>query len=365
VRPVLWLHRGDARRRMVAVLDHKPWAADDGDPWMAAFAWDGGALHADKAELDVGRELVVELPLPGRKAPASTPARPRQPSELERVRDELTAAARERRALQAALDTATSHAGEVEQLQAERDRALEAAEQARADGERLVNDEYRQRQNAVEAAERAAERARETEAALDLARRQLAAARKSYAAVEAERDQARRLVKMAMAERDEARAAAPPEDALEAALAERDAARHEVAELRERLAEATVEHDVLAEPAEEPPASEPPVRSEELAAGRAEQQRLEAELAGAGRIGSSSWASSPRPATAASGWRPSSCPHARTASGSSASWRAAPSPSIAPSRPCGSRRSRSRRAAALRRLQAAACGSCASSRWRW
>jgi hypothetical protein len=281
VRPVLWLHRGDARRRMVAVLDHKPWAADDGDPWMAAFAWDGGALHADKAELDVGRELVVELPLPGRKAPASTPARPRQPSELERVRDELTAAARERRALQAALDTATSHAGEVEQLQAERDRALEAAEQARADGERLVNDEYRQRQNAVEAAERAAERARETEAALDLARRQLAAARKSYAAVEAERDQARRLVKMAMAERDEARAAAPPEDALEAALAERDAARHEVAELRERLAEATVEHDVLAEPAEEPPASEPPVRSEELAAGRAEQQRLEAELAGA------------------------------------------------------------------------------------
>jgi hypothetical protein len=348
VRPVLWLHRGDARRRLVAVLDHKPWAADDGDPWMAAFAWDGGALEADKVELEVGRELVVELPLPGRKAPPSTPARPRRPSELERVRDELTAAARERRALQAALDTATSHAGDVERLQAERDHAMEAAEQARADGERLVNDEYRQRQGAVEAAERAAERARETEAALDLARRQLAAARQSYAAVETERDQARRLVKTAIAERDDARAqteaaagerdeartqtdaeraqaraalkaaeserdatrekveaarverdearaqvkvaraerdkaraAAAPDDALEAALAQRDAVRREVAELRERLAGATVEHDVLAEPTEPPPAPEPPGQSEELAAARAEQQRLEAELAGA------------------------------------------------------------------------------------
>jgi DNA repair exonuclease SbcCD ATPase subunit len=297
VRPVLWLHRDEGRRRLVAVLDHKPWAADDGDPWMAAFAWDGGALKADKVELDVGRELVVELPLPGRKAPSSTPARPRQPSELERVRDQLTAAARERRALQEALDTATSHAGELEQVRDERDRALEAAEQARADGERLVNDEYRQRQGILEAAERAAERARDTEAALDLARRQLAAARKSYVALEAERDHAQRQVQAATAESDEARtqlevvtaerdqAHAETEKTkktIEAARVERDEARREVETLRERLAGATVEHDVLAEPvAADPPAPAPRVGSEELAAARAEQQRLEAELAGA------------------------------------------------------------------------------------
>ncbi len=319
VRPVLWLHRGETRRRLVAVLDHKPWAADDGDPWFAAFAWDGGALDFDRAELEVGRELVVELPLPGRKPPPSTPARPRRPSELERTREELTAATRERRALQAALDTATTDAGDLERLRAERDRAVEAAERARADGERLVNDEYRQRERAQEALDRATDRARDTEAALDLARRQLTAARASYARLEAERDEARQALAAAITEGDK------PSELLEAAQAERDQGRErfEVAERereearqrlevmerqrdearerlavamaegdemraqleaaaaeRERLLGATVEHDVLAEP-EAPP--EEPARREsvELAAVRAEQQRLEAELAGA------------------------------------------------------------------------------------
>ncbi len=284
VRPVLWLYRGDGRRRLVAVLDHKPWAADDGDPWLAAFAWDGGALDADRAELEVGRELVVELPLPGRKAPPSAPARPRQPSELERAREELSAATRERRALQAALDTATTEAGDLERLRAERDRAVEAAEragaerdqavetadQARADGERLVNDEYRQREHAQEAAGRALERARETEAALSLATRQLTAARAGYAALEAERDEARR-------QRDEAR------ERLAVAMAEGDALRErlEAAEAeRQQLVGATVEHDVLAE-IEDPAKKDSPRESEELMNARAERQRLEAELAGA------------------------------------------------------------------------------------
>jgi DNA repair exonuclease SbcCD ATPase subunit len=270
VRPVLWLHRGEARRRLVAVLDHKPWAADDGDPWLAAFAWEGGALDADRAELEVGRELVVDLPLPGRKAPPSTPARPRRPSELERAREELSAATRERRALEAALEAATSDAGRLEQLRderdravAERDRAVEAAERARADGERLVNDEYRQREQAHESADRAAERARATEAARELAQRQLTAARDSYAALEAERDEARERLAVAMAEGDELR------ERLEAAAAE-----------RERLLGATAEHDVLAE-VEAPAAEEARRESEELANVRAERQRLEAELAGA------------------------------------------------------------------------------------
>lgn len=263
VRPVLWLHRGEARRRLVAVLDHKPWAADDGDPWLAAFAWEGGALDADRAELEVGRELVVDLPLPGRKAPPSTPARPRRPSELERTREELSAATRERRALEAALEAATSDAGELERLRAERDRAVQAAEIARADGERLVNDEYRQREQVQQSADRAAERARASEAALELAQRQLTAARESYAALETQRDEARERLAVAMAEGDELR------ERLEAAAAE-----------RERLLGATVEHDVLAE-VEAPAPEEARRESEELANVRAERQRLEAELAGA------------------------------------------------------------------------------------
>ena len=45
VRPVLWLHQGEHSRRLVAVLDHKPWAADTEDSWTAAFAASRSALH--------------------------------------------------------------------------------------------------------------------------------------------------------------------------------------------------------------------------------------------------------------------------------------------------------------------------------
>ncbi len=184
VRPVLWLHQGEHRRRLVAVLDHKPWAADDGEPWTAAFKWDGGKLDAERAELEVGRELVVDLPLPGGAAPKPRPAKPRPPTELERVREQLLSATKERRELEAALDAATVRADELTRVRDERDRAREDAERARADGERLVNDEYRQRERALEAAEQAIARAREAEEARRLAERQLTAARAAHAELE-------------------------------------------------------------------------------------------------------------------------------------------------------------------------------------
>jgi hypothetical protein len=44
VRPVLNLTMaGGGRRRAIALLEHKPWAADDGQTWLAAFAWPEGA----------------------------------------------------------------------------------------------------------------------------------------------------------------------------------------------------------------------------------------------------------------------------------------------------------------------------------
>jgi hypothetical protein len=184
VRPVLWLHHGETRQRLVAVLDHKPWAADDGEPWQAAFKWTGGKLDAERAELEVGTELVVDLPLPGGRPAKPRPARPRVPSELERVREQLLSATKERTALQAALDRATTQADELARVRAERDRAREQAERARADGERLVNDEYRQRERALEVAEEAGGRAREAQSARQLAERQLAAAREAHAELE-------------------------------------------------------------------------------------------------------------------------------------------------------------------------------------
>ena len=191
VRPVLWLHQGESRRRLVAVLDHKPWAVVDGDTWLAAFPWDGEKLVVERAELEVGRELVVELPVPGGKAVAEPrPAVARRPTEVERLRDQLAEETRERRELQREVDAHQREADTLARVRAERDAAREEAERARADGERLVNDEYRQRERAMVAAD-------EATAARDLAVRQLAAARDAYteletrlAAIETERDAA-------------------------------------------------------------------------------------------------------------------------------------------------------------------------------
>ncbi len=65
VRPVLNLHVGGSRRRAIALLEHKPWAANDGQTWLAAFTWPEGAGEVQGAELEVGPGLMVELPAPG------------------------------------------------------------------------------------------------------------------------------------------------------------------------------------------------------------------------------------------------------------------------------------------------------------
>jgi hypothetical protein len=62
VRPVLNLNAAGTRRRAIALLEHKPWAADDGKTWIAAFRWPEGAGAIESAELEVGPGLVVDLP---------------------------------------------------------------------------------------------------------------------------------------------------------------------------------------------------------------------------------------------------------------------------------------------------------------
>jgi hypothetical protein len=289
VRPVLWLHRGESRERLVAVLDHKPWAAGDGEPWVAAFKWHGGKLDAERAELEVGRELVVDLPLPGGAAPKPLPAKPRPPSELERVREQLLSATRERRELEVALDAATAQADKLARVREERDRAREDAERARADGERLVNDEYRQRERAQEAAEQATARAREADAARRLAERQLTAAREAHAALEArladvEAEHEQRLAEVE-AEHDRRLAerqrlvAALEADLAEAKAAGETAGDDERERLRAELAGAEEAREALAEERDRLRA-ELVAANEDRVAG-AESKRLERELAGA------------------------------------------------------------------------------------
>jgi hypothetical protein len=71
VRPVLNLNAGGSRRRAIALLEHKPWAAEDGQVWLAAFRWPDGTGDVSGAELEVGPGLLVELPAMGGEAGAA------------------------------------------------------------------------------------------------------------------------------------------------------------------------------------------------------------------------------------------------------------------------------------------------------
>jgi hypothetical protein len=64
IRPMLDVEVDGQSRRLLALMEHKPWAALDGEEWLAAFSWDGDRGDI-AAELAVGSDLVFELPRPG------------------------------------------------------------------------------------------------------------------------------------------------------------------------------------------------------------------------------------------------------------------------------------------------------------
>jgi hypothetical protein len=67
VRPTLTV--GD--RRVLAVLDHKPWAPEEGVQWIAEFPWEGdpGDIDLALAELAVAPSVAVSLAAPGVPVP--------------------------------------------------------------------------------------------------------------------------------------------------------------------------------------------------------------------------------------------------------------------------------------------------------
>lgn len=67
VRPTLTLMHKGAAVRALADLEHKPWAAQDGEVWTAAFSVDEGLEGAREIELSVAPDIVVELRPKGKK----------------------------------------------------------------------------------------------------------------------------------------------------------------------------------------------------------------------------------------------------------------------------------------------------------
>ncbi len=65
VRPTLTMLAGGERRRLLADIADKPWAAEDGKPWIASFLWEVDGEPLDQLELGVAPDIAISLPVPG------------------------------------------------------------------------------------------------------------------------------------------------------------------------------------------------------------------------------------------------------------------------------------------------------------
>lgn len=233
VRPALTVQTGDGERNVLALLEHKPWAAEEGESWIAAFPWQGASPDPGQAELAVAPSVVVPLEK-GRAgdAPASGRARPRLRERLDeaelrakRLDKEVAWLREERERLQA---DAARGLDEVSALRAELAEARHEAEQVTAERD-AARREREELESARDAAARVAEQARQalgeteteletTAAARDAALAELETAVRERAAAAHELDSWKRDHEAIVAERDDAVAAR------QRALADRDAA---------------------------------------------------------------------------------------------------------------------------------------------
>jgi hypothetical protein len=267
VRPTLFLNGKDGeRRRLLALLEHKPWIAEDGEPWIAAFAWDGQSRAFEGAELAVATGIDVELPPPETETttrrkrprrfpyravsrgtlPAATPLaemdgivtappveQPEAPAESEpaveeaSLEDELRAERDRSMARLAAVEAKARHDAALgTELLEERDRVAAEAAEAAANTRRTLELELERSREAHQQALRESrdrERAAETDtaAAASALRKdfeaQLSALRSERDAVARERDKVQRRHDKVAADRD---SATVDRDRLQAELAE-------------------------------------------------------------------------------------------------------------------------------------------------
>jgi hypothetical protein len=81
MRPTLTARAGGREQRILAVLDHKPWIAEEGEIWLAAFPCTTDPASLRDAELTVAPDVTVPLAPPSAYAHLPTELR-----ELERLR---------------------------------------------------------------------------------------------------------------------------------------------------------------------------------------------------------------------------------------------------------------------------------------
>ncbi len=171
VRPTLTI----GGRRLLATLEHKPWAPDE-ETWVAAFPWSGDTVDVSDCWLDVAPGVLVPL----------SPGAVREPE----------------------VDETELLRAQVRRLKGERDRASQRCDEAIRDREAAMRTRERmesQRDEATRLAERAQAAAAEAQRARDDARAQRDDALGAYRALQ---DQLRTL--RAAAAEQPPRAEEPP-----------------------------------------------------------------------------------------------------------------------------------------------------------
>jgi hypothetical protein len=242
VRPALTVQTTDGEHNLLALLEHKPWAAKEGEAWMAAFPWRGDSPDPGQAELAVAPSVVVPLAddASGERAKAS-PRRGRRTlsqrleeteKRTRRLESEVAWLREEREALIADKNAAE---GELAAVQTELAEARSAAEAVASERDAALGERdsaVRDRDQAAaerDAAIRDRDGARREHADIERQRDEALAARASASAdlvrasrtreeAERERDRERLEREAIVAERDEAL------EAMRRAYAERDAA---------------------------------------------------------------------------------------------------------------------------------------------
>jgi hypothetical protein len=263
IRPTLDIEVDGERRRMLALLEHKPWAADDGEHWIAAFAWTGDPVEAIAAELAVAPDLAVELPPPeapagakkaagaAKEATGATKAAAGREPATRREAAEPRVAADDVERLEArpprakVLETELSVArAEIEKLREQLERASALHEAEAEDLQRQLTAEQRAARRLATDLETAQEQIAAAEASSARQVQQLHRERDSAIAA---REEARAETEQAARERDTAyRDRAIAEQARDAAMRDRAAAEQERdAAVRERAA-AQQERDAAA-----------------------------------------------------------------------------------------------------------------------
>jgi hypothetical protein len=261
VRPTLTLTLGEdgPQQRWLADLEHKPWAALDGEPWTAAFPVDVELAGASSIELSVAPDIEIMLRAPegatGSAAAGPVAAQARSPMAKEDTRGRRRPSAR----AQAALERERERRAGVDQ----------ALEEQRAESRRLSAELGRARAE-LDLARTVQRESEAMSAELDSTRHQLRAAERRYEELVAEHDHATEVHASVEAELRER------SGALESA---RDALEQERTRSAERLRSAEAR---AAAPKQMPPAPTPasdridgPTRDEP----RRRDRRLERELA--------------------------------------------------------------------------------------